>query len=55
MNIAENLQRILQAKQDIATALRDKGVEVSETDTLDSFATKIQEMPTGGGSTSETD
>lgn len=55
MNIAENLQRILQAKQNIATALRDKGVEVSETDTLDSFATKIQEMPTGGGSTSETD
>lgn len=49
MNIAENLQRILQAKQNIATALRDKGVEVSETDTLDSFATKIQEMSTGGG------
>lgn len=49
MNIAENLQRILQAKQNIAAAITEKGVECSADDKIETYAEKIQEISGGGG------
>lgn len=49
MNITENLQRILQAKQNIAAAITEKGVECSADELIDTYAEKIQEISSGGG------
>lgn len=47
MNIAENLNRIAQAKADIKAAIIDKGVEVADTDKIDTYASKIADIQTG--------
>ena len=48
MSIAEKITRLNTAKNDIATAITNKGVIVAETDGLESFAEKINGIPTGG-------
>ena len=49
MTIAENLNRIEQAKADIKTAIESKGVYVDEADRIDVYASKIYEIEQGGG------
>lgn len=46
MTTAENLNRIIQAKADIKTAIENKGVAVGDL-TIDSYAEKIGEIPQG--------
>lgn len=48
MAIADDLQRIIDAKADIKTAIENKGVIVGN-DLLDTYASKIDSIPTGGG------
>lgn len=48
--IAENLQRIETAKSDIRTAIIGKGVDVPSGDTIDTYAAKIDSIPSGGTS-----
>ena len=49
MNIADNLNRIIQAKSDIKTAIEKKGVDVGDI-TIDKYAEKIDLIEQGGGS-----
>ena len=49
MSIRTELDRLSQAKEDIAQAIRDKGVEVGEADKLDAYPAKIAEITGGGG------
>lgn len=49
MNILENLDRIETAKQKIKEAIIAKGVKVSDTDKLDSYAGKIASIKGDGG------
>ena len=46
--IAENLQKIVNIKQDIKTAIENKGVDMTNTPFSD-YSTKIDEITTGGG------
>ena len=47
--IAENLQKIVDIKQDIKTAIENKGVDMTNTP-FSEYSTKIDEITTGGGS-----
>ena len=47
--IAENLQRLVNAKDAIATAITTKGGTVGQNDGLEDFATDIDTIPTGDG------
>ena len=49
MSIATEIQRLQQAKADIKTAIENKGVTVGD-GTIDTFASKINEITGGGGS-----
>ena len=48
--IAENLQTIIDIKQDIKTAIENKGVTVGDS-SFSEYSTKIDEITTGGGDT----
>jgi hypothetical protein len=48
MSIASEIERIQNAKASIKTAIESKGVEVGE-GTIDTYASKIGEITTGGG------
>ena len=48
MNILENLDRIETAKQKIKEAIISKGVKISDTDKLDSYAGKIASIKDSG-------
>ena len=50
MNISENLQRILTDKQNIANAINAKGVSCTVSESLDTYADKISQIQSGGGS-----
>lgn len=45
MSIATEIQRLQTAKAAIRQAIRDKGIPVSSSDKLDSFASKIRQIP----------
>ena len=47
--IAENLQTILDIKNDIKSAIITKGVSVADTDSFTTYADKIESIETGGG------
>ena len=47
--ISENLQRLVNAKANIANAITSKGGTVNEGDGFEDFATDIDSIPTGGG------
>ena len=49
MSIATEIQRIQQAKTDIKTAIEAKGVTVADTDKIDTYASKVDEIAVGGG------
>lgn len=49
MSVADNLNRIIQAKSDIKTAIEKKGVDVGDI-TIDKYAEKIDLIEQGGGS-----
>ena len=51
MSIASELNRLLQAKSDLATAIANKGVTVPANATLDDYAALVDSIQTGGGST----
>jgi hypothetical protein len=48
--ISDELNRLIQAKADIKTALESKGVTIGDSSTLDEFPALIEDMPSGGGS-----
>lgn len=47
--IADKLQKLLSTKEAIKQAIISKGVSVSDTDTFSSYASKIQQIEAGGG------
>lgn len=47
MSIAEKIERLSAAKNDIATAISGKGVSVADTDGFEEFADKINEIESG--------
>ena len=47
--IADNLQTIIDIKQNIKTAIKNKGVEVADSDSFTTYANKIESIETGGG------
>jgi hypothetical protein len=47
--ISDELNRLIQAKADIKTALESKGVTIGDSSTLDEFPALIEDMPSGGG------
>ena len=49
--IAQNIARIQQAKEDLATAIEAKGVTVPSATTIDGYATLVGQIQTGGGGT----
>ena len=49
MTIAENLNRIEQAKADIKTAIESKGVYIDAADRIDTYAAAIASIEQGGG------
>lgn len=49
MNITENLNRLIQAKSDIRSAIMAKGVNVPETDHLDAYPPYIRQISGEGG------
>lgn len=49
MSIASELNRLLQAKSDLATAITNKGVTVPANATLDDYAALVDSIQTGGG------
>lgn len=49
MSIASELNRLLQAKSDLATAIANKGVTVPANATLDDYAALVDSIQTGGG------
>ena len=51
--IADNLQRLTQAKSDIADAITAKGGTVNEGDGFEEFSADIASIPSGGGGTFE--
>lgn len=48
-NTADKLNKLLETKQAIKTAIINKGVEVSESDTFSSYADKINNISSSGG------
>lgn len=48
MSIANKLNKLEETKAAIKTAITNKGVEVSDSDTFASYADKINSIPTGG-------
>lgn len=46
--IAQKLSDLAQVKSDIAAAIVAKGVAVNPSDTFASYATKINQIPSGG-------
>ena len=48
MSIASEISRLQQAKEDLATAIGNKGVTVSVSATLDDFADYVDSIQTGG-------
>lgn len=48
--IADNLQSIIAAKTAIKTAIKNKGIAITDTDALATYAGKIDSIKTGGGS-----
>lgn len=52
--IAENLQTILDIKNDIKSAIIAKGVSVADTDGFATYPSKIESIESGGGGTLET-
>ncbi len=49
MSIATEIQRIQSAKTDLKNAIESKGVVVENSATIDTFASKVAEIETGGG------
>lgn len=49
MATVDKLNKLLETKNAIKNALIGKGVEVSNTDTFSSYATKISNIKSGGG------
>lgn len=49
MSIASEIERLQTAKADLKTAIESKGVEVSDTDTIDTYASKVDEIQSGEG------
>lgn len=47
--ISENIQRINKAKSDIKNAIIAKGGSVADNDKIDTYATAIEALPSGGG------
>ena len=52
--ISDELNRLIQAKADIKSALEEKGLTIGDSSTLDEFPGLIQEMEVGGGGGSDT-
>lgn len=52
--ISDELNRLIQAKADIKSALEEKGLTIGDSSTLDEFPGLIQEMEVGGGSDTST-
>lgn len=50
--ISDELNRLIQAKAGIKSALEEKGLTIGDSSTLDEFPGLIQEMQTGGGGSS---
>lgn len=48
MSILAEIERIQQTKADLKTAIINKGVDVSDTDTLDTFASKVESISDSG-------
>lgn len=49
MSIASELNRLLQAKRDLAASIENKGVTVPAATTLDGYAALVDQIQTGGG------
>lgn len=49
MSIVNELQRLSQAKADLKTAIENKGITIEDTATIDTYASKIDEIEVGGG------
>ena len=49
MSIASELNRLLQAKSDLATSIENKGVTVPAATTLDGYAALVDQIQQGGG------
>lgn len=49
MSIATEINRLQVAKQDIKQAIINKGVAVSDVETIDTYASKIDQIQGGGG------
>lgn len=49
MAISDELNRIIQAKADIKSALEEKGLTIGDSSTLDEYPALIEDMPSGGG------
>lgn len=52
--ISDELNRLIQAKAGIKSALEEKGLTIGDSSTLDEYPGLIQEMETGGGSSQDT-
>lgn len=48
MSIANEITRLQTAKADLKTAIMAKGVEVADTDTIDTYASKVDAIESGG-------
>ena len=51
MAIAEKLNYLLETKNQIKNAIEEKGVSITDTDSFRSYATKIGQIESGGGTT----
>lgn len=49
MSIATEIQRLQTAKADLKTAIEAKGVTIDENATIDTYASKVGEIQSGGG------
>lgn len=49
MSIATEIQRLQTAKADLKTAIEAKGVAIDENATIDTYASKVDEIESGGG------
>ena len=52
--ISDELNRLIQAKAGIKSALEEKGLTIGDSSTLDEYPALIQEMEVGGGSSQDT-
>ena len=50
MSIASEVTRLQNAKANLKTAIEAKGVDVADTDTIDTYASKVEAIQAGGGS-----